>query len=58
MAFRRGDKEVVERLLSAGADVNHQNRVCDIYDCYDESCFFNIFLLFSDFDILVLFSFK
>ena len=31
-----GHKEVVERLLSAGADVNHQNEVCDIDDCCDE----------------------
>ena len=35
-----GHKEVVERLLSAGADVNHQDEVCGIYDCCDESCFF------------------
>ena len=31
-----GHKKVVERLLSAGADVNFQNQVCDIYDCCDE----------------------
>ena len=31
-----GHKEVVESLLSAGADVNLQNQVCDIYDCCDE----------------------
>ena len=41
MASRSGHKEVVERLLSAGADVNHQNNVCDIYDCCDETCFKN-----------------
>ena len=35
-ASYRDHKEVVERLLSAGADVNHQNKVCDIYDYYDE----------------------
>ena len=28
-------KEVVKMLLSAKADVNMQNNVCDIYDCYD-----------------------
>ena len=32
----RGDKEGVERLLFAGADINHQNIVRDIYYCYDE----------------------
>ena len=31
-----GHKEVVERLKSAGADVNLQDKVCDIYDCCDE----------------------
>ena len=36
MASCRGRKEVVESLLSAGADVNHQTIVCDIYDCCDE----------------------
>ena len=29
-------KEVAKILLSAGADVNLQNTVCDIDDCYDE----------------------
>ena len=28
-----GQKEVVEILLNAGADVNHQDNVCKIYDC-------------------------
>ena len=32
-ASSKGHKEVVESLLSAGADVNHQTKVCDIYDC-------------------------
>ena len=36
MASEEGHKEVVETLLSAGADVNHQTIVCDIYDCCDE----------------------
>ena len=35
-ASEMGHKEVVERLLCAGADVNLQNKVCDIYDCDDE----------------------
>ena len=35
-ASKKGHKEVVEILLSAGADVNHQDEVCDIYDCCDE----------------------
>ena len=39
MASKKGDKEVVERLLSAGADVNHQDEVWKIYDCCDESYF-------------------
>ena len=41
-ASENGHKEVVEILLSAKADVNHQTNVyevCDIYDCYDEECF-------------------
>ena len=38
-ASANGHKEVVEILLSAGADVNHQLQVCDIDDCYDELCF-------------------
>ena len=33
---REGYKEVVESLLSAGADVNLHTKVCDIYDCDDE----------------------
>ena len=36
MASSEGHKKVVERLLSAGADVHHQNKVCDIYDYCDE----------------------
>ena len=35
LASQNGHKEVVESLLSAGADVNLHNNVCDIYD-YDE----------------------
>ena len=35
-ASRENYKEVVESLLSAGADVNLQDKVCDIYDCCDE----------------------
>ena len=35
-ASSNGHKEVVESLLCAGADVNLQNKVCDIYDCCDE----------------------
>ena len=35
-ASEKGHKEVVKSLLSGGADVNHQNFVCDIYDCCDE----------------------
>ena len=46
-----GHKEVVERLLCAGADVNLQTAVCDIYDCCDENNLFVIcgMMLFSDF---------
>ena len=40
-----GYKEVVESLLSAGADVNVQNKVCDIYDCCGELCFKNLFVI-------------
>ena len=36
LASSNGNKEVVESLLSAGADVNLQNEVCDIYDYDDE----------------------
>ena len=36
LASEEGYKEMVESLLSAGADVNLENNVCDIYDCYDE----------------------
>ena len=59
----QGNKEVVESLLSAGADMNYQNNVCDIYCCC-ESCFKNLFvicgmmLFFLTFDVLVLFSFE
>ena len=35
-ASLKGHKEVVERLKSAGADVNLQDKVCDIDDCCDE----------------------
>ena len=35
-ASLNGHKEVVESLLSAGADLNLQNQVCDIDDCCDE----------------------
>ena len=35
-ASENGHKEVVESLLSAGADVNLQDKVCDIYDYCDE----------------------
>ena len=31
MASENGHKEMVESLLSLGADVNHQEKVCDIY---------------------------
>ena len=30
LTSKEGHKEVVERLLSAGADVNRQRNVCDI----------------------------
>ena len=30
LASEKGHKEVVEKLLSAGADVNIKNEVCDI----------------------------
>jgi hypothetical protein len=30
-ASERGDLDEVNRLLSNGADVNHQDNVCDIY---------------------------
>ena len=36
MASAEGHKEVVESLLCAGADVNYQAKVCDIYDFCDE----------------------
>ena len=36
LASKNGHKEVVESLLSAGADVNYQIIVCDIYGCCDE----------------------
>ena len=36
MASLNGHKEVVESLLSAEANVNHPNKVCDIYDCCEE----------------------
>ena len=36
MIASRGHKEVVELLLSAGADVNLQGGVCDIDDIYDK----------------------
>ena len=39
MASLHDHKEVVETLLSAKVDVNHQIHVCDIYDCCDECCF-------------------
>ena len=39
LASMNDHKEVVEILLSTGADVNLQDNVCDIYDCYDEICF-------------------
>ena len=60
LACRHGHKEVVEILLSAGADVNFQNEVCDICDCYENNFF--IFLYFmrqfcSDFDLLIDFVF-
>ena len=32
-ASSNGHKGVVESLLSAGADVNSQDKVCDIYEC-------------------------
>ena len=32
MASKEGHKEMIESLLSAGADVNRY--VCDIYDCH------------------------
>ena len=35
-ASRNGYKEIVESLLCAGADVNLQDEVCDIYDYDDE----------------------
>ena len=35
-ASQNGHKEVVESLLSLGADVNLPDEVCDIYDCCDE----------------------
>ena len=35
-ASSKGHKEVVESLLCAGADVNLQDEVCDIYDYCDE----------------------
>ena len=38
-ASKEGNKEMVEVLLSAGADVNYQTKVCDIDDCYDEQYF-------------------
>ena len=45
LASENGNKEVVEILLSAGANVNLQNEeVCDIDDCYDEYYF--LFLYF------------
>ena len=45
MASEEGNKEVVEILLSAGADVNLEDeQVCDIDDCYDEYYF--LFLYF------------
>ena len=43
-ASLKGHKEVVEMLLSAGADVDRQDYVCDIDDCYDEQYF--LFLYF------------
>ena len=43
-ASEEGHKEVFESLLSAGADVNHQNRVCDIDDCCVYVMFLKIFL--------------
>ena len=36
VASTKGDKEVAESLLSAGADAYKQTMVCDIYDCCDE----------------------
>ena len=59
-ASQNGHKEVVEILLSAGADVHLLENVCDIYYC---DCF--VFLYFvgwlctdnsPDFYFLVLFS--
>ena len=44
MASHDCHKRVVESLLSAGADIHHQNNVCDIYYCNDESCFYVLFL--------------
>ena len=35
IASSNGNEEVVEVLLSAGANVNLQNNVCDIDDCYN-----------------------
>ena len=34
-AAKEGNKEMVETLLSVGAD-KYRDNVCDIYDCYDE----------------------
>ena len=45
-ASAEGHKEVVESLLSAGADVNLKNLVCDIYDYYDERCFYMFLISF------------
>ena len=45
----KGHKEVVQSLLSAGADINLPKKVCDNYDCYDESCF--LYLLFVNFKL-------
>ena len=43
-ATNEGNKELVEILLSGGADVNLEGYVCDIDDCYDEYYF--LFLYF------------
>ena len=43
MASEKGHEEVVKSLLSAGADANHENDVCDIYDYYNEEYFFKFF---------------
>ena len=46
LASMKTHKEVVELLLSSKADVNLQDDVCDIYDCYDDQCL--SFILLND----------